>query len=54
MRGINFDGYMAEINKRTLYYTGVDVNEKDVYKRQIQFSITKRQSQATVLTDLRI
>lgn len=29
MGGINFDGYMAEINKRTLYYTGVDVNEND-------------------------
>lgn len=27
MGGINFDGYMAETNKRTLYYTGVDVNE---------------------------
>ena len=29
MGGINFDGYMAEMNKRTLYYTGVDVNEND-------------------------
>lgn len=29
MGGLNFDGYMAEINKRTLYYTDVDVNEND-------------------------
>lgn len=29
MGGLNYDGYMAEIKKRTLYYTDVDVNEKD-------------------------
>lgn len=29
MGGINFDGYMSEISKRTLYYTDVDVNEND-------------------------
>jgi len=29
MGGLNYDGYMAEVNKRTLYYTDVDVNAND-------------------------
>ena len=31
MGGINFDGYMAEVDKRTIYYTGVDVNSSDKF-----------------------
>ncbi len=29
MEGPNFNGYISEINKRTLYFTGVDIQEGD-------------------------
>lgn len=29
LESVNFDGYLAEINKRTLYHTGVDIQEGD-------------------------
>ncbi len=29
MEGENFNGYISEINKRTLYYTGVDIKDGD-------------------------
>lgn len=31
INGENFDGYINEINKRTLYHTGVDVNKDDKF-----------------------
>ena len=31
MGGVNYEGYMAELQKRSLYDTGVDVNENDKF-----------------------
>ncbi len=31
MSGINYEGYIAELMKRTIYYTNVDVNENDQF-----------------------